>query len=633
MSATVGRPATAQRASAFAKATADSGPTVEQALYAVLFVAALGVRFFSLGDLNLVSPWEAAQIWPAWVDHAGSALEDSGFPDPRPPASPLLYALQRGLFLVTGGGSSFWARFPSACAGAGLVLAAWALRRQMGRGGALMAAGLFAFDPWLLSFSRLAEGSTLSVLTFVLLLGVLFDAGGEDRRVMRLAVVGGLFLISGPLAWLLLPVLFYAIFLLGGGPFVSLSPSLRRRAAIVCAAVVIAGSTALLAQPAGLSTVGESVATAIAYLSGSSVAAGMAQVDHSYTVRWALLRFLVDEPFLVAFGGSGLVVALYRIVFFAGSRAGQKEAEATAAEGERPFQADSIWQNVLLVCAAWGFLLIVMPGRTPVSLLVLGLPFLLLAAESAARMLRQAPLRVVFLDSAHMPAFATMGILLVTAFFWTGNITGMLRNGTFDPRLTVFYLLIPALGAFFVWWSGERASGLVFGLLTFLALLLAQASSSWMLNLWPEYDHSRTVYAESGAPGIALLADDIAQLSSIRTGDPSEAPVYLQARSSDLPFLVWHLRYMRDLRWRPGIELTEVEADALIVSRAGEWGEGERLPEQFVGSRYTVTQRWLPTELESLGALLRWMLFRERQQGPGGIPVRQEVELWVQREK
>jgi len=134
---------------------------------------------------------------------------------------------------------------------------------------------------------------------------------------------------------------------------------------------------------------------------------------------------------------------------------------------------------------------------------------------------------------------------------------------------------------------------------------------------------------------MAMLADDIGRLSSLRTGDPTEAPVYLQVDYSHLPFFFWHLRAMRDLRWHPGIELTDVEEGALVVTQGGAGTEGEsnQLPANYVGSRYSVTERWLPTELESPGALLRWMLFRERKQIAGGVPVRQEVELWVIRGK
>ncbi len=629
------QPAAVPFSSAAATDSHGSGATVEQALYALLFVLALGLRLYSLGDLNPVSPLEAAQIWPAWVDQSASTPEERAFPEPRPPASPLLYTIQRGLFLVTGGGSSFWARVPAACAGAALVLAAWALRRRLGRDGALMAAVLFALDPWLLSFSRLADGSTLSLLTGVLLLAALFDEGEESLQVNRLAVVGGLFLISGPLAWLLLPLILYAFFLLGGGPLASLAPGQSRQAAIVCAGTVVVGSTGLFSHTYGLAAIGESVGTAVAHLVGPSGSAGILLAGHEYTISWALLRLLVDEPFLLLFGGAGAAITLFRTGFLASTLARQVVKEKELVETERRSLFDAVWLNVLVVGTAWGFLLIILPGLTPVSLLVLGLPLLLLAAASAAQMLRLAQIRMLLQDGARLPAFATMGILLVTASFWTGTITESLRDGNYDPRLAAFYLLIPALGAFFVWWSGERACGQVFGFLTLTAFFLAQVSSSWMLNLRPEYDHSRSLYAETGDSVMAILADDISRLSSLRTGDPTEAPVYLQVDYSHLPFFFWHLRAMRDLRWRPGIELKEVEQNALVVTQggAGTAGDWDHLPVSFVGSRYSVTERWLPTEFERPGALLRWMLFRERQQISGGVPLRQEVELWVKREK
>ncbi len=611
------------------------GPNVEQGLYAILFVLALALRLYSLGDLNPISPWEAAQIWPAWLGHAAGVLEEGGFPEPDPPASPLLNTFQRALFLVTGGGSDFWARFAPACAGAGLVLAAWALRRRMGRGGALMAAVLFTFDPWLLYFSRLADGAALSALTCVLLLAALFDDSTEGRQVMWLAVVGGLFLISGPLAWLLLPLILYAIFLLRGGPLALLAPSQRRRAAYICVGTVVVGSTGLFAQISGLAAIGESVGVAITHLTGSPGGGALVSTDHEYTVTWALLRLLVDEPFLLLFGGAGLVVALVKTRFFTWNSVTQAGNEKDIVEAEKEVQVNTLWLNVMVVGAAWGLLLLLMPGRTPFSLLVVGLPLLLLAAGTATEILRFAPTRMLLQNDARMPALVTMGVLLVTAFFWTGNVTAALRDGGYDPRLTIFYLLIPALGAFFVWWSGVRASSQVYGLLALAAFFLAQASSSWMLNLRPEIGHSRALFAEIGDKGMELLVEDIARLSSLRTGDSTEALVYLHIDSSHLPFFGWHLRDMRNLQWQPGLDLANVEENALVVTQASAWGEGERaqLPASFIGSSYTATQRWLPTELENLGARLRWMFFREKQQSPGGAPAGQEAELWVIREK
>ncbi len=632
--ATGGQPTAGPARAADKTGSSGGGPTVEHGLYALLFVAALALRLYSLGELNAISPREAAQIWPVWLDHSAGTLAGSSIPTP-PAASPLLYTLQRALFLLTGGGGDFWARFAPACAGAALALAAWSLRTRLGRGGALMAAVLFALDPWLLSFSRLADGAALSALTFVLLLAVLFDTREGGARTWRLAVVGGLFLISGPLSWLLLPPVLYALVLRGGGLLAMLGPRERRHGALIGLGTVVLGATAFFANISGLAGICGSLEVAAAHVLGRSGMGGLATVELAYSGGWSLLRLFVDEPFVLFFGGAGAVIGLYRTRFFTRTTGGGVGGSGDGAAIESQAEVDQQWLRVLVAGAAWGMALALLPGVTPLSLLALGLPLLLLAAETATSLLRLAPLNLLVQNEARLPAFVTMGALLVTAFFWTGNITDALQEGTFDARLTVFYLLIPALGTFFVWWSGLRASSQVFGHLAFIALFLAQASSSWMLNLRPESEHSRTLFAEKGDRGMALLAADIQRLSSLRTGDPTEARVYLQAESAELPYYGWTLRAMRNLRLQTGINLAEVEEGALIVVPVGAWGAGERaqLPGGYIGSSYTTIERWLPTELDRLGDLVRWMLFRERRNFSGGAPARQEVELWVLRER
>ncbi len=613
-------PAVVPASSADALGATRAGPSVEQGVYALLFLLALGLRLYGLGTLNLLSPWEAAQVWPAWLGNNAAQL-----PVSVAPVSPLLFTLQRSLFLLTGDGNEFWARFAPACAGAGMVLAAWALRRPMGRGGALAVAVLFALDPWLLAFSRLGDSAILSALTGVLLLTRLFDGAADaslsTRQIDRLAVIAGLFLISGPLTWLLLPLILFAILLLNGGPLSRFSRGDGGRAAVVFVATIVVGSTGLLAHISGLAAIGESLGAAIAHLTAG---------DSPYPLNWGLLRLLVDEPFLVLFGGSGLVIALLKMQNHRG-----EDDEALLQH---------VWLRVLAGGVGWGLLCLLLPGRTPVSLLVLGLPLLLLAAATATSLLRFGLSRPLHQIEAAPPALATMGILLVTAFFWTGNTTAALRDGNYDPRLTAFYLLIPALGAFFVWWSGARASGQVFGLLALAVFFLANASSSWMLNLRPEASHSRSLFAETADNGLALLLDDVARLSSLRAGDPTEAPVYLLVGPQLQPFLAWHLRAMRHVRWPASIEASDgaishppdivapfdsaLDEHALIVSEPGFGQAPLRLPDDFIGSSYSVTQHWLPTDLIDVGPRLRWTLYRERQQ----MPTRQTVELWVKRE-
>lgn len=580
---------------------------VEHGLYAVLFVLALILRVYRLGTLHLFTPQEAAQAWPAWASNNAVQLPLVE------PVSPLLFTLQRFLFFLTDG-NEFWARLAPALAGAGLVLAAWSLRRCMGRGGALAAALGFAFDPWLLAFSRLGDSAILSVLLGVLLLAWLCNTRDQettqatDHRLQTtaVAVIGGLFLISGPLAWLLLPLILFAIFLLDGRPISRLSPLERGRAAVVFAATVLIGSSGLLTHISGLATIAESLGVAIAHLTAGSEAA-------VYPLQWGLLRLLVDEPFLVLFGGSGLVVVLKQ-------QWAVKASHTETLAASETLRATAIWQRILAAGVGWGLLCLLLPGRTPLSLLVLGLPLLLLAAGTAATLLRFGLSRLNQLE-ASWAACATMGILLVTAFFWTGNAVTALRPGNFEPGLLAFYLLLPALCVFFVWWFGLRTSGQMLGLLLLTVFFLANISSSWMLNLRPDIQR-RSLFVETAADGLTLLVQDVARLSSLRAGDPTEAVLYLLVRPQVQPFYAWHLRTMRHIRWGPDSDPMALDASALVVRDAG---ASLHVADDFIGSSYSVIQRWLPTDLAGLSQHLLWALYGERPHKP----LFQEVELWV----
>ena len=615
-------------------AAAPAGPTVEQALYALLFLLALSLRLYGLGMSEPISPWEAAQIWPAWLAHSYGLLEASRLPDQGAPVSPLLFSIQRGIFFLTGGGNAFWARLVPAAAGAGLVLAAWTLRSSMGRGGALMAAFLFVFDPWLLSFSRMADSATLSLLTAIPLLGWLFDDSNKGNKAIWLPAAVGLFLISGPLAWLLLPTLVFALVLRYDVTRNLLADGVRGRTAAICLGTMLLGATGFLANFSGLSLIGESVGLAIEHLFVGSYGHSILHALQAYPLNWALLSLLVDEPFLILFGGIGLFFSLAMINRpFSGNREDQDELGLpNKARPQNSAQTQLL--RVLAGGVGWGLMLILLPGRTPVSLLVLGLPLLLLAAGTATTILRFGLTKGLYKNEASLLTLATMGILLVTSFFWTGNLTESLRTGSFDLRLTAFYLLIPALGVFLYLWAGARAGGQAFGLLFLAAIFLVQASSSWKMNLRPEANQVHSLFAEVGDEGVAQLAEDVTRLSFLRAGKSTTAPVYLHVKPSHLPFFAWHLRSMRDLRWQPGSQMRELEGDALVVSQRGAGSEGERLnlPSGYIGSSYAATQRWLPTDLVGAGPLLRWILLRERGQLSRNESDLEAAELWVRRE-
>ena len=195
--------------------------TIEHLLYGVLLLAAGALRFFALGVQPLTSA-EALNSWLAWL--AGRGLMASTGPatmlaDMNAPSSPLLFALHSLLFWV-GADSDAAARVIPAIVGTVLVLLPWFLRPYFGRTWALLAALLLAVDPWLVAYSRLADGLILSVFCGLLtLIGLVHFAApveqpaavtsAQRRWLYVMAVSGGLLLVSGVGAWNFVPVLLF----------------------------------------------------------------------------------------------------------------------------------------------------------------------------------------------------------------------------------------------------------------------------------------------------------------------------------------------------------------------------------------------------------------------------------------
>src|SRR5450759_2454847 len=123
--------------------------TTERVAYGAAGVLALFLRLFGLG-LQPLSPAEAAQALPAWQAAQGNAYQLSGI-------SPLLFGLQRWLFVPLAGSDSL-ARWWPALAGGLATLLFYALRDRLGRGGALVAAILWAGSPLAVFVSRQATG-------------------------------------------------------------------------------------------------------------------------------------------------------------------------------------------------------------------------------------------------------------------------------------------------------------------------------------------------------------------------------------------------------------------------------------------------------------------------------------------
>jgi uncharacterized protein (TIGR03663 family) len=137
--------------------------TRELIVWGVLLVAALAVRFIALGD----RPFHHDESQDAYFSYLFRQSGDYQY-------NPLLHGPLRfyltALMYVLFGDSNFTARLAPALMGLTMVALPFGLRRQLGRGAALAAAALLAFEPTYLYFSRFArEDIYIACLTLALI--------------------------------------------------------------------------------------------------------------------------------------------------------------------------------------------------------------------------------------------------------------------------------------------------------------------------------------------------------------------------------------------------------------------------------------------------------------------------------
>ena len=534
--------------------------------------------------------------------------------------SPLLYTAQGFLFWLTDGGGDGWARAFPGLAGGLLVLLPWLLRDALGKPAALLLALLLALDPWLLTFSRMGDGAILSAgLGLLLIAG--FAKGGDlspnGRRAM--AVAAGLFLISGPLAWLLLPVIAGAFLLFGRTTFWPSEQYERAQLLTIAGVTIVAGSTGFLSHWEGLGVISTSLTVALDTL----------RIDAGYSLGWALLRLVVDQPLALVLGLSGLIALWLKTPSASTPEVTDNETSASSPRmgegwGGGSWGEGNAWRLLLTGWFVWGLLLLLLPGRNPMTLLVIGLPLVISAARTGAALLAYATRQVNWRDGSLIGA--ALGVLLVTTVFWTNHYNSQWGNEDFDLLTLFFYGIVPILCVFFVWWAGWRTSSQIFVLIGLPLLLLVSFGSGWSLNQPGETTAGSALFAEVAQPGLMGLVTDVATLSSLRARDPHEALVLVDVPPELQSLLGWNLRSMRQLGFVDGVNPALLTDPAGLV--IGDEATASSLPGGYVGSRYPVLERWLPTDLIGAGPTARWILLRELKITPPTT----SVVLWAREE-
>ena len=243
----------------------------------------------------------------------------------------------------------------------------WWWREQLGQRPALILAALLAIDPWLVAFSRYADGTMASIFLGLLLITALVNVlqptlneGDETESIatepseatepigwsLTAAISAGLLLTSGPLAWNFVVLAAALLVIIGIDQARSL---ISPRYLLVFAAAFLLAATGWLLRPAWMGTVSSSLTGWLSQLAS----------DQGYPLGWWLVRLIADNAFVMIFGLIGLVVLFRRAAW-------------------QPERAAIRW--LLLLWLVFALCLGLLPGRSTLTLPMIGLPLLFGAA-------------------------------------------------------------------------------------------------------------------------------------------------------------------------------------------------------------------------------------------------------------
>jgi hypothetical protein len=565
--------------------------TLETAAYGGAVVLALALRLLLLGTWPL-GPAEAAQALPALAASAGREFDVTGL-------SPLLFGLQRILFVVFGA-SDAWARAWPALLGGLAPLLFFGLRDPLGRPGALAAAYLWALSPMAVFPSRLGLGDGLvPIFALAIVSGMAWSVRQDSPRAGRLGLVAagaalGFLLASASGAYTAI-LMGVSAALVWRRSLTALSDALRASwkqvggTSLLCFAL---GSTFFFMVPGGLA--------AAADLLGNWVTALRPGVGE-YQAQEIGLRLLLSEPVLLFFGLAGLVAAVRRNDRF------------------------GIFAGISLAIVL--FVALIGGGRHPADLGLSVLVLTFLAGPVIARVLRAGWSCRHEVDAWLLVTVST--ILLLSAALCLPGIFNPSNTASWRQLYTAVGIVTAALAGL-IWlvygvWGNWRTVALAAPLVPLLFGLV------WGLGQISGTNYDRGALRQPGvlhevpAPAWVDLQRELLDLASLHGNGRGEGRIDLvlpyTEKDSLEPVLRWALRAFPNVRMASNISLA---AAPVVVALPG---EQPRLGSGYSGTEIAVLQRWEPSVLPDFYSRLRWVLYREAKQ-PGKV---QTVVLWMKR--
>jgi len=586
--------------------------SLETALYLLLIGVALALRVYQISQRPLQTP-ELAVAWAAWSALNGETAGEVA-------ASPLLVLFGRLAFTLFGpddGG----VRLLPALAGAALVGIPWFLRKELGRGVALIAAVLFALGPTLLFFSRFADGAIVAAAGGLALLAVAVRYG-ETRSPGPLfvgAAVLAVILPAGPATCTaLLPLALYGLLALRPWAAPERLKSLLdqpqavwRRAGLVFLVLFVALSTSFLTNLGGIQ----------AGLIDPLAAWFAAFVPQAESTHGAYILDL-----LVLYETLTLAVAFLVISRWGG----EVIAARVSVNG-----VERSWTSPLTpVCVAWavlGLLIALLSHpHTPATLVVPMVPLTLLAAQGIGRFLAS-------LEWQNAPALVGLAVTLLLVYYAVFGLANLVplfggRFASLERQIqtveTVIGISLLILIFIFIAYL-VRQTGLT-GLVQSLCLLLLVILVVNMVHQADQVAFYRAnspnepmVLSPTSVDVKMLVADlkDLARLSGTET-----MAIQVDARYR-LP-LAWYLRDFRDVRFLGQVG-TKPETP-VVIAPADQEKTLKTALKGYGSDRYQLRATWTSSQ-SAVGEWLAWLVQRFQPAAKEQPPAESALAQWLLR--
>ena len=497
--------------------------TIEQYLYLVAFLLALGVRLLRLGAAPL------AEVEAGWALQAlGLSRGETIFLGTQP-----LYILFTRLFFALLGSGNGLARLFPALAGSTLVFVPllWSRSFRRFRVVGLIAAFGLALDPGLVAASRLAGGPVPAVTFVLLALGFTSCQSAAWTGVFSgLALLTGVPVVPGLLGLALTWGAAEGLKSLGvmaplpdgdNGSFTDRFPAaFIRKAALFGGVTILLAGTFLLLVPQGIASLAD---TFTAYLRGWGRPSGI-------LVFRSLAALALYQPLALFFGIAGAVRAW--------------------AMREPVSQRLSLWAGIAMLLA------LVYPARQTVDLVWVLVPLWALAAWEVQHHLPAAEE-----DAAGgRPALVfAAGVMVLLGVGWLGLIARQVA------LVSLAWGMLFAVALMVGMWSLKvMRYGLVWGVC--VALMIGMLASMFgMTQVRP--NGAQELWSISPQTGEAdLLLNTLENLSQWKTGERQALDVTVSWDSSALR---WLLRDFRSVYFLPdftGAGVTDKNAPSVVIT-------------------------------------------------------------------